>query len=67
MCMYKLGYDFAIIVVYVDDMNLFGTQDEIQKIAEYLKWEFKMKDLEKTSFDLKMKHRSDEILVYQKG
>ena len=28
---------FAIIAVYVDDLNLVGTPEELTKIAEYLK------------------------------
>ena len=36
---------FAIIVVYVDDLNLVGTLEEFKKTAKYLKKEFEMKDL----------------------
>ena len=38
---------FAIIAVYVDDLNLVGTPEELTKTAEYLKKEFEMKDLGK--------------------
>ena len=41
---------FAIIIVYVDDMNLIGTLEELRDIATYLKSEFEMKDLGKTWF-----------------
>lgn len=40
-------YDFAIVAIYVDNMNLIETHNIIQKIAEYLKREFEMKNLKK--------------------
>ena len=43
----KLESGFAIITVYVDDLNLVGTPKELTKIANYLKNEFEMKDLGK--------------------
>jgi hypothetical protein len=39
---------FAIIVVYVDDLNIVGTPKELTKTATYLKNKFEMKDLGKT-------------------
>ena len=39
---------FAIIAVYVDDMNFIGTLVELEEIDAYLKSEFEMKDLGKT-------------------
>ena len=39
----KIG--FAIIVVYVDDLNLVGTPEELTRTTNYLKKEFEMKDL----------------------
>ncbi|MBT0984610.1 hypothetical protein KJ032_26650, partial [Salmonella enterica subsp. enterica serovar Typhimurium] len=58
---------FAIVAVYVDDMNLIETLAELEEIAAHLKSEFEMKDLRKTRlcFDLKFKRCSDSILVYQ--
>ena len=41
---------FAIIIVYVDDMNLIGTLEVPRDIAMYLKSEFEMKDLGKLGF-----------------
>jgi len=35
---------FVIIAVYVDDLNLVGTLEELTKTATYLKNEFEMKD-----------------------
>ena len=58
---------FAIVAVYVDDLNLVGTLEEFTKTANYLNNEFKMKDLDKTKFclDLQIEHISNEILVHQ--
>ena len=44
----KSNSGFAIVAVYVDDMNLIGCSEELEKTAEYLKKEFEMKDLGKT-------------------
>ena len=41
---------FAIIIVYVDDMNLISTLEELRDISMYLKSEFEMKDLGKLGF-----------------
>ena len=43
---------FAIIGMYVDNLNLIGTPEELTRTAKYLKKEFKMKDLGKTKFCL---------------
>ena len=48
----KSEIGFAIIAVYVDDLNLVGTHEELTKTAEYLEKEFEMKDLGKTKFCL---------------
>jgi hypothetical protein len=58
---------FAIVAVYVDDLNLVGTPEELTKTADYLKNEFEMKDLGKTKFclDLQIEHLPDGILIHQ--
>ena len=38
---------FAIITVYVDDLNLVRTSEEFIRTTNYLKKEFEMKDFEK--------------------
>ena len=38
---------FAIIVVYVDDLNHIGTPKELTRTTRYLKNEFEIKDLGK--------------------
>jgi hypothetical protein len=41
---------FCIISVYVDDLNIIGTELDINKARDHLKMEFEMKDLGKTKF-----------------
>ena len=58
---------FAIVAVYVDDMNLIETSEELARTVVHLKSEFEMKDLGKTRYclGLEIEHCSDEILVHQ--
>ena len=60
-----LGFD--ILAVYVDDINLFGTPEELTKAATYLKNEFEMNDLGKTKYclGLQIEHKSNGILIHQ--
>ena len=39
---------FAIIVVYVDDLNIVGSPEDLTRTTKYLKREFEIKDLGKT-------------------
>ena len=57
---------FAIIVVYVDDLNLIGTLEELTRTENYLKRELEMKDLGKTKFclGLQIEHFPIGILVH---
>ncbi|KAL6532370.1 hypothetical protein OROGR_014340 [Orobanche gracilis] len=63
----KTDRGFAIIAVYVDDLNLTGTPEELNKTAEYLKNEFEMKDLGKTKFCLgfQIEHVRGGLFVHQ--
>ena len=63
----KSNSNFAIVAVYVDDMNLIGSPKELEKTAEYLKNEFEMKDLGKTKYclGLQIEHLASGILVHQ--
>ena len=45
-----MGY--VIIAVYVDNLNVIGTPEEIRHATDYLKKEFEMKDLETTKYYL---------------
>ena len=58
---------FAIIVVYVDDLNLIGTPEELTRTENYLKREFEMKDLGKTKFclGLQIERFPTGIVVHQ--
>ena len=63
----KLEIMLTIIAVYVDDLNLIGTPEELTKIANYLKNRFEMKDLGKIKYclGLQIEHFSNDILVHQ--
>ena len=63
----KVATRFAIIAVYVDDLNLIGTSEELIKTIDYLKKEFEMKDLRKTKYclGLQIEHCSDDVLIHQ--
>ena len=64
---YEVLFQIARVTVYVVNTNLTKTLEEHEKTASHLKMEFEMKDLRKTRLclDLKFKHWSDSILVYQ--
>ena len=67
MLNYEVLFRIARVTVYVVDMNLTKTPEELEKTASHLKMEFEMKDLGKTRLylDLKLKHCSNGTLVYQ--
>ena len=48
----RFGFEFFIIDVYVDDLNIIGTLEELSKVVNLLKKEFEMKELGKTKFCL---------------
>ena len=58
---------FAIIVVYVDDLNLVGNPKELTRTTNCLKKEFEIKDLRKTKFclSLQIEHFLNGVLVHQ--
>jgi hypothetical protein len=49
---YKSSTEFCIISVYVDDLNIIGTELDINEARDHLKIEFEMKDLGKIKFCL---------------
>ena len=67
ICQCVLETGFAIVAVYVDDINLIGTPEELAKTAEYLKKEFEVKDLGKTKLclGLELEHKANGIIVHQ--
>ncbi|KAK2389045.1 putative mitochondrial protein [Trifolium repens] len=65
----RSGSEFAIIVVYVDDINIIGIPEELPKAINCLKKEFEMKDLGKTKFclGLQIEHVKNGIFVHQEA
>ena len=63
----KVATGFEIIAVYVDDLNLNGTHEELIKTIDYLKKEFALKDLGKTKYclGLQIEHSSYGVLIHQ--
>ena len=59
--------DFTIIAVYVDDLNIIGSPEEIEKTAKLLKKEFEIKDLgiTKLCLGLQIEHLYNGIFVHQ--
>ena len=57
----------AIIIVYVDDLNLIVTLEKLTRPTKYLKKEFEMKDLGKIKFclGLQIEHFPTRFLVHQ--
>jgi hypothetical protein len=58
---------YCIISVYVDDLNIIGTTQDIEEASSYLKTEFEMKDLGKTTYclGLQLEHTPEGILIHQ--
>jgi hypothetical protein len=49
---HKSSTRFCIILIYVDDLNIIGTELHINEARDHLKTEFEMKDLGKSKFCL---------------
>jgi hypothetical protein len=64
---HKLSTRFCIISIYVDDLNIIGTELDINEARDHLKMEFEMNDLGKTKFclGLQLEHLPTVILVHQ--
>ena len=58
---------FAPVAVYVNDIDLIGAPEELEKTADYVNKEFEMKDFEKIKFclGLQIERNSSGILVHQ--
>ena len=63
----KIAVGFTILAVYVDDLNLIGTPEELINTINYLKKEFEMKDLGKTKYCLclQIKYCSNGVFIHQ--
>jgi hypothetical protein len=62
----KTTSGFAIVIVYVDDLNLVGNLEELVKTTTYLKDEFEIKDLRKIKFylGLQIEHLSNRKFIH---
>jgi hypothetical protein len=58
---------FCIVSVYVGDLNIIGTECDINEAQNHLMTEFEMKDLGETKFclGLQLKHLPRGILIHQ--
>ena len=63
----KTSNGLTIIAVYVDDLNLIETPEELIKTTNYLIKEFEMKDLEKTRYclGLQIEYCLNGVLIHQ--
>ena len=63
----KIENGLEIIAVYVDDLNLIRTPEELIKTTNYLKKEFEMKDLGKTRdyLGLQIEYCLNGVLIHQ--
>ena len=63
----KTENGLAIIAVYVDDLNLIRTTEELIKAANYLKEKFEIKDLGKTRYclGLQIEYCLNGVLIHQ--
>jgi hypothetical protein len=63
---HKSSTGFYIISVYVHDLNIIGTELEINKVQDHFKMEFGIKNLGKLFFlGLQLEHLPTPILVHQ--
>ena len=65
--MKRFGNEFAIIAIYVDNLNIIRTHKELPKAVNCLKQEFDMKNLERTKFylGLQIEYLKNGIFMYQ--
>ncbi|MCF7184014.1 hypothetical protein L3H42_10985, partial [Corynebacterium sp. MC-13] len=65
--MKRSGNEYEVIAIYVDDINIIGTPEELSKAVQCLKKEFEMKDLGKIRFclGLQIEHLRNGIFVHQ--
>jgi hypothetical protein len=63
----KSSTGFYIISVYVDDLNIIGSEFDINEAQYHLKMKFEMKDLGKSKFclGLQLEHLPTDILIHQ--
>ena len=68
-CIYTkiLENEFAIIIVYVDDINIVGTPNELIKIIDCSKKEYEMNNLwrEKSCLKLEIEYLNKYVFIHQ--
>ena len=68
-CIYMkiLENEFAIIIVYVDDINIVGTLNELPKAIDCSKKEFEMNDLwrAKSCLKLEIEYLNKDVFIHQ--
>ena len=59
--------DFCIILIYIDDINIVGTHEELDEASSCLKTEIEMKNMGKikNSLGLQIEHLSEGIFIHQ--
>ena len=57
---------YVIIIVYVGDLNIIRTPNELKEACDFLKNEFKMKHLRETKsyISLQIEHLSQGVLIH---
>ena len=68
MCFYQeIVVGFSTFAVYVDNLTLIGTLEELINITNYLKKEFEVKDLGKTKYCLgfQIEYCSNGVSIHQ--
>ena len=58
----KLETGFAIIAVYVNDLNLVGTLEELTRITKYLKKKIEIKDFQLSIFQMEFQYINQHTL-----
>jgi hypothetical protein len=63
----KSGYIFVMLAIYVDDINLIGTREKLQKTRDSLHREFEIKDFGSAKFCLclQIEHLEDDNFIHQ--
>jgi len=67
--MKKFENEFSIIIVYVNDINIVETPNELTKAIDCLKKGFEMKDIEKEFFFLRLqiKYLNKDVFIHKEA
>lgn len=64
-CLSRVQTKFHIVTVYVHEINLIGTPNELTITDEHLKKEFNVKELGKTKLRIELEHMKNVIVIHQ--